>query len=160
MKTFKGFGQSQPNKTDKLVGRAVRCCHKRHPEGLDEIFDNLPVQLNKQVLHGTVAALEKDVDTLSWLFAYLASEINSTADNDKIHRPIMLLSKLLIKSGMRPLVDFMPYTGCRISIINYEKFEALPPTIRTAIEKSFDVMETSPEEVQRMSEALLQEMEG
>ncbi|KAF3884080.1 hypothetical protein AB0758_33045 [Tolypothrix bouteillei VB521301_2] len=38
----KGFGQRQPTKTDKLVDRAVRYCQKREPEGLDQIFDNLP----------------------------------------------------------------------------------------------------------------------
>ncbi|MFL9456022.1 MULTISPECIES: hypothetical protein [Nostocales] len=160
MKTSKGFGQPQPNKIDKLVARAVRCCHKRQPEGLDEIFDNLPVQLNKQVLYGTVAALEQDIDSVSWLCGYLASEINDISDNDKSHKPISLLSKLLLKSGMLLFEDFMPYTGCRISILNQEKFEALSPTVRAAVEKSFDVRETSSEEVQRMSEALLQEMEG
>ncbi|MHC5822242.1 MAG: hypothetical protein ACYT04_41975, partial [Nostoc sp.] len=41
---------------------AVRYCHKRHPEALDKIFDNLPVKLNQQVLDGTVAALKKDID--------------------------------------------------------------------------------------------------
>ncbi|MHC5718202.1 MAG: hypothetical protein ACYTX0_40485 [Nostoc sp.] len=63
----KGFGQSQPTKIDKLVESAVRYCHKRHPEALDKIFDNLPVKLNQQVLDGTVAALKKDIDSLSWL---------------------------------------------------------------------------------------------
>jgi hypothetical protein len=157
--SFKGFGQHQPTKTEKLVERAVLCCHKRHPEGLDQIFDLLPLKLNKQVLNGTVAVLEKDVDSLSWLCSYLTSEINSTADNNKPYHPIMLLSKLLIKCGMQPFEDFMPYTGCRISIINYEKLEALPNRVRMAIEQSFDVMETSPEEVKSMSEALLREME-
>ncbi|MUH00615.1 hypothetical protein F7734_53450 [Scytonema sp. UIC 10036] len=159
MKTPKGFGQSQPSEIDKLVARAVRCCQKRKPEGLDQIFDNLPVQLNKQVLYGTVAALEQDIDSVSWLCGYLASEINDVLDNDKPHKPITLLSKLLIKSGMLLFEDFMPYTGCRISILNQEKFESLPPTVRAAIEKSFEVMESSSEEIQRMSEALLQEME-
>jgi len=40
----KGFGQSQPTKIDKIVESAVRCCHKRQPEALDQIFDNLPVK--------------------------------------------------------------------------------------------------------------------
>ncbi|KAF3884082.1 hypothetical protein AB0758_33035 [Tolypothrix bouteillei VB521301_2] len=117
------------------------------------------VQLNKQVLYATVAALEQDIDSVSWLCGYLASEINDVSDNDKSHKPISLLSKLLLKSGMVLFEDFMPYTGCRISIINQEKFESLPPTVRAAVEKSFEVMETSSEEVQKMSEALLREME-
>ncbi|MCC5610822.1 hypothetical protein LC612_29770 [Nostoc sp. CHAB 5834] len=39
----KGFGQSQPTKIEILVESAVRYCHKRHPQGLDSIFDNLPL---------------------------------------------------------------------------------------------------------------------
>jgi len=42
---MKGFGQPQPTKIDKLVESAVCYCHKRHPEALDQIFDNLPVKL-------------------------------------------------------------------------------------------------------------------
>jgi hypothetical protein len=155
----KGFGQPQPTKIDKLVESAVRYCHKRHPESLDQIFDNLPVKLNQQVLNGTVAALKKDIDSLSWLCGYFASEINSTSDNDKPYHPITLLSKLLIKSGMQPFVDFMPYIGCRISILNNDKFEALPPRVQAAVKEAFDVVETSGEEAQRINEALLRELE-
>ncbi|MEH2096895.1 hypothetical protein [Nostoc sp.] len=155
----KGFGQPQPTKIDKLVESAVRYCHKRQPEALDKIFDNLPVKLNQQVLDGTVAALKKDIDSLSWLCGYFASEINSTSDNDKSYHPITLLSKLLIKSGMQPFVDFMPYIGCRISILNNDKFEALPPRVQAAVKEAFDVVETSGEEAQRINEALLRELE-
>ncbi|MBE8969042.1 hypothetical protein IQ277_23315 [Nostocales cyanobacterium LEGE 12452] len=45
----KGFGQRQPTKIDKLIESAVCYCHKRHPEALDQIFDNLPVNLNQRV---------------------------------------------------------------------------------------------------------------
>ncbi|MEH2376190.1 hypothetical protein [Nostoc sp.] len=154
----KGFGQSQPTKIDKLVENAVGYCHKRHPEALDKIFDNLSVKLNQQVLDGTVAALKKDIDSLSWLCSYFASEINSSSDNDKPYHPIMLLSKLLMKSGMQPFVDFMPYVGCRISILNNEKFEALPPKVQAAVKEGFDVTETSGEEAQKINEALLREL--
>jgi hypothetical protein len=155
----KGFGQPQPTKIDKLIESAVRSCHKRHPEALDKIFDNLPVKLNKQVLDGTIAALEKDIDSLSWLCGYFASEINSTSDNDKPYHPITLLSKLLIKSGMQPFIDFMPYIGCRISILNTEKFEALPHRVQAAVQEAFDVVETNGEEAQRINDALLRELE-
>lgn len=154
----KGFGERQPTKIDKLIESAVRYCHKRNPESLDQIFDYLPVNLNQQVLDGTVAALEKDIDNLSWLCGYFASEINSSSDNDKPYHPIMLLSKLLITSGMQPFVDFMPYVGCRISILNNEKFEALPPKVQAAVKEAFDVTETSGEEAQRINEALLREL--
>lgn len=155
----KGFGQPQPTKIDKLVESAVRYCQQRQPEALDQIFDNLPVKLNQQVLNGTVAALKKDIDSLSWLCGYFASEINSTSDNDKPYHPIILLSKLLIKSGMQPFLDFMPYIGCRISILNYEKFEALPPRVQAVVKEAFDVVETSGEDAQRINEALLRELE-
>ncbi|MEH2154912.1 hypothetical protein [Nostoc sp.] len=84
---------------------------------------------------------------------------NSTSDNDKSYHPITLLSKLLIKSGMQPFVDFMPYIGCRISILNNDKFEALPPRVQAAVKEAFDVVETSGEEAQRINEALLRELE-
>jgi hypothetical protein len=155
----KGFGQPQPTKIDKLVERAVRYCHQRCPEALDQIFDNLPVTLNEQVLYGTVTALQQDVDALSWLCGYFASEINSTSDNDKPYHPITLLSKLLIKSGMQPFVDFMPYVGCRISILDADKFAALPHSVQAAVREVFNVVETTEEEAQRINDALLQELE-
>lgn len=46
----KGCGQSQPRKIEKLVESAVRYCHQRSPEALNSIFDNLPVNLNQQVV--------------------------------------------------------------------------------------------------------------
>ncbi|MEJ6487789.1 hypothetical protein N0Y54_42230 [Nostoc punctiforme UO1] len=155
----KGFGQSQPTKTDKLVESAVRYCHKRHPEALDSIFDNLPVNLNQRVVTGILAALQKDIDTLSWFCGYMASEINRSEDNQKPHHPIAELSKTLITSGMEPFTDFMPYPGCRIVILNSEKFEALPPRVQAAVKEAFDVVETSGEEAQRRNEALLRELE-
>ncbi|MBE8991807.1 hypothetical protein [Nostoc sp. LEGE 12450] len=154
----KGFGQSQPTKTDKLVESAVRYCHKRHPEALDSIFDNLPVNLNQRVVTGILAALQKDIDTLSWFCGYMASEINRSEDNQKPHHPIAELSKTLITSGMEPFTDFMPYPGCRIVILNSEKFEALPPRVQAAVKEAFDVVETSEEEAQRRNEALLREL--
>ena len=137
----------------------MRYCQKRHPEALDQIFDNLPVKLNKQVLNGTVAVWEKDIDTLSWLCGYSKSEINSTSDNDKPYHPITVLSKLLMKSGMQPNVYFIPYIGCRISILNADKFEALPAKVQAAVKEAFDVMEHSSEEAQGINEALLAEMQ-
>jgi len=83
----KGFGQPQPTKIDKLIESAVRYCHKRHPEDLDSIFDNLPVNLNQRVVTGILAALQKDIDTLSWFCGYMASEINRSEDNQKPHHP-------------------------------------------------------------------------
>ncbi|MFN6486630.1 MULTISPECIES: hypothetical protein [unclassified Nostoc] len=50
-------------------------CQQRQPEALDQIFDNLPVKLNQQVVTGILAALQKDIDTLSWFCGYMASEI-------------------------------------------------------------------------------------
>ncbi|MHC5762602.1 hypothetical protein [Nostoc sp.] len=154
----KGFGQSQPTKIDKLVEDAVRYCHKRHPEALDSIFDNLPVNLNKQVVTGIVAAFQKDIDSLSWFCGYMASEINRTEDNQKPHHPITKLSKTLITLGMEPFTDFMPYPGCRIVILNSEKFESLPQEVQAIVQQAFDIRESSPEEAQRVNNALMQEL--
>ncbi len=154
----KGFGQPQPTKTDKLVEQAVRYATKRDPESLDRIFDNLPVKLNEQVLFGAIAALAKDIDTLAWLCGYFAGEINKVSDNDKPYHPIILLSKLLMKYGMKPFADFTPTTGCRISIIDVDKFEALPASVREVVEAGFDARETSDEDFKRINEALLAEM--
>lgn len=136
----KRFGQPQPIKIDKLIESAVRYCHKRNPEALDTIFDNLPVKLNKQVLDGTVAALEKDIDALSWLCGYFASEINSTSDNDKPYHPIMLLSKLLIKSGMQPFVDFMPYVGEKVAKLLSTAMQRLKTLPRESFRKFFQLL--------------------
>ncbi|MEA5595730.1 hypothetical protein [Rivularia sp. UHCC 0363] len=154
-----GFGKPQPNKIDKLIERAVRCFQKRQPEALDQIFDNLlNPHLNNQVVAGALAILDDDTDTKSWLCGYFASEINCTSDNDKPRHPIILLSKLLIVSGMEPFSDFMPYPGCRIMIINHEKFEALPPKVQALVQESFNVTESNWEEAQQINDALLEEL--
>ncbi|WP_211293096.1 hypothetical protein [Brunnivagina elsteri] len=153
-----GFGQPQPTKTDKLVEQAVRHATKRNPKALDQIFDNLPVKLNKQVLDGTFAALAKDIDTLAWLCGYFAGEINSASDNDKPNQPIILISKLLIKYGMQPFVDFMPYVGNRITILDADKFEALPVPVQAAVKEAFELRETSDAEMKRINDALAAEM--
>jgi len=155
----KGFGQSQPTKIEKLIERMVQYACNRSPESLDRVFDNLPVKLNSQVLDGAIATLEKDTGTLAWLCGYFAGEINISEDNNKSHNPITLLSHLLIKYGMKPFVDFMPYTGCRISVINVDKFEALPTRICEVIKEACNLTEISVQEAQRINDALLQEME-
>jgi hypothetical protein len=154
----KGFGPHQPTKTDKLVEQAVRYATKRNPESLDRIFDNLPIKLNEQVLFGAVGALAKDIDTLAWLCGYFSGEINRTSDNDKPYHPIILLSKLLMKYGMKPFADFTPTTGCRITILDTDKFEALPPNVREVVEAGFDAREMSDEDFKRINDALLAEM--
>ncbi|MBH8564422.1 hypothetical protein I8748_19925 [Nostoc sp. CENA67] len=154
----KGFGQSPQNpKIDKLVKLAVRHCRQRSPEGLDSIFDNLPVNLNKQVVAATLAALQQDIDTLSWYCGYFAGEINRAEDNQKPNS-ITKLSKILITTGMEPFADFVPYPGCRIVILNSEKFESLPEEVKAIVQQAFVVMENSSEEVQRVNDALLQEL--
>jgi len=154
----KGFGQSQPTKIDKLIESAVCYCHKRHPEVLDSIFDYLPVNLNQRVVTGILTALQKDIDTLSWFCGYMASEINRSEDNQKPHHPIAELSKTLITSGMEPFTDFMPYPGCRIVILNSEKFESLPESVQVVVQQAFDIKESTGKEAQRINDALLQEL--
>ncbi|TBR56611.1 hypothetical protein B4U84_28620 [Westiellopsis prolifica IICB1] len=133
----KGFGQPQPTKTDKLVEQVVCYCHKRHPEALDQIFDNSPVDLNKQLVAGTVTVLSGDTDTLAWFCGYFAGAINCSEDNQKPH-PITLLSKLLIKHQMQPFSDFMPYPGSRLVILNTEKFEALPTEVQKLVQQAYE----------------------
>lgn len=155
---FKGFGQSQPTKLDKLIQQAADSCRRREPEALDKIFDNLPVEMNNKVLKGTLRELNKDIDSLSWLCGYFASEINSSDDNNKPRQPIILLSKLLMKYNLAPFIDFMPYTGCRIHIIDTDKFDALPVKVRKTINGAFEVLERSTEEAQQINDALLAEI--
>ncbi|MHC5830647.1 MAG: hypothetical protein ACYT04_85555, partial [Nostoc sp.] len=99
-----------------------------------------------------------DIDTLSWFCGYMASEINRTQDNQKPHHPIAELSKTLITSGMEPFSDFMPYPGCRLVILNSEKFESLPESIQAIVQQAFDIRESSSEEAHRINNALLQEL--
>jgi hypothetical protein len=161
----KGFGKSQPTKLQMLLSEVVNYCRCQSPESLDRIFDTLPnglteaqfTVLNKQLIQGIVEALIHDVDTLAWFCSYTASEINCSEDNDKYH-PIKLLSKLLIKSGMIPFADFSPYPGCRIVILNADKFGLLPERVKKLLQDSFDLTETTGEDAQRINNALLSEL--
>lgn len=153
----KGFGKTQPTKIDKYIEQAMKASLNRSPESLDQIFDNLPVKINNKVLKGTIAALNQDIDTLAWLCGYFASEINSSSDNEKSNRPISLLSKVLIKHGMKPFTDFMPYIGCRLTIINTDKFESLPNKVQEVINQAFEVMESSDEDIKNVNNAMLAE---
>ena len=148
------MSQSQIN---EIVELSVGCCYQRNPELLDEIFDDLPVEINKQILSGTVTALHGDIDSTVWFCGYFAGAINRSEDNEKPHL-IMLLSKMLIKNGMEAFVDFSPYPGCRLVIINTEKFEALPPKVQALVQQSFDVTESKSEEAQQVNDALLEEL--
>lgn len=152
-----GFGNSQPTQINKLIERAVNYCNQRSPEGLDQIFDNLTPQLNKQVLMGTLALLGDDDDSLAWFCGYFAGAINRSEDNDKPHS-ITLVSKLLIKHGMEAFADFAPYPGRRLVIINTEKFETLPEKTKALMQEAFDVNAMSGEEVKRINNALLEEL--
>jgi len=75
--------------------------------------------------------LTGDIDTLAWFCGYIALEINRSEDNHKLHHPIKLLSKLLIKHGMQPFTDFSPYPGCQLIIINTKKFTTLPEQVHS-----------------------------
>jgi len=59
---------------------------------------------------------------------------------------------------MEPFTDFMPYPGCRIVILNAEKFELLPEEVKASVQQAFNVMESSPQEMQRVNDALMQEL--
>ncbi|MBW4447654.1 MAG: hypothetical protein KME38_12510 [Spirirestis rafaelensis WJT71-NPBG6] len=159
----KGFGVKPSRKTDKLIEQVVYYCQKRSPKALDQIFDNLPVgrtaqeykRLNQQILTGTTNALASDIDSLAWFCGYIASGINRSEDN-KAHRPIILLSKLLIKHGMQPFTDFSPYPGCCLILINTEKFAALPEQVQKLVEEAFDVMESTGDQAIQVNNALLE----
>lgn len=148
------MSQSQFN---EIVELSVGCCHQRNPELLDEIFDDLPVDINKQILSGTVAALQGDTDSLAWFCGYFAGAVNRSEDNEKPHL-IILLSKMLIKNGMEAFADFSPYPGCRLVIINTDKFAALPQKVKLLMQEAFDVNESSGEEVLRINNAILEEL--
>lgn len=147
----KGFGQQQ--KIDKLVDLLVCYCRHRCPESLDEIFDNLPANVNEIVLEGALKVLQLDSNTLSWFCSYMASEINHSEDNYKPLHPIMELSRILIEAGMQPFTDFMPYVGCRLIIDNMDKFEALPKSILAALQQYYRVVENSGEQFQQINNA-------
>jgi hypothetical protein len=152
-----GFGKPQPTKIDKLVEQVLQHSRDRNPEALDKILDNSPVELNRQLVAATVAALHQDIDTLAWFCGYFAGVINRSEDNNK-PSSIVLLSKLLIKSGMQPFVDFAPYPGCRLIIINTDKFEALPEKVQVLVGEAFDVVERTSEEAQKINNALIEEL--
>ncbi|MEA5578679.1 hypothetical protein [Anabaena sp. UHCC 0451] len=77
----KGFGKSQRTKLDILSESAIRYCQQKYPEALDNIFDNNSLEFNHQLCDRVILAL--DIDTIAWFCAYLCSEINVSADNNK-----------------------------------------------------------------------------
>jgi hypothetical protein len=152
-----GFGKPQPTKTNKLVEQVLQHSRDRNPEALDQILDNSPVELNRKLVDATVTALHQDIDTLAWFCGYFAGAINRSEDNNK-PSSIVLLSKLLIKSGMQPFVDFAPYPGCRLMVVNTDKFAALPEKVQILVQEAFDVVERTPKEAQRINNALIEEL--
>jgi hypothetical protein len=160
----KGFG-AKPAKKDKLIELVVRSCQRRCPEKLDEIFDSLPVgrtpvehqRIAEKLLELSIAALSNDIESTCWFCAYFAGEINSAEDNDK-HGPIEKLSQVLIRSGMRPFFDFVPYPGCRIIIGSSEKFKTLPVNVQQAMQQFYQMSETSSKEAQLINDAIISEL--
>ncbi|HEY9661589.1 MAG TPA: hypothetical protein V6C65_24290 [Allocoleopsis sp.] len=146
-----------------LINRCVNCCRQRNPEALDRIFDTLnpgyPLaqaeHRSSQVIHGIVTQLHADLDTLSWFCGYMASEINRSGDRADL--PITQLSKILIEVGLVPFVDFVPYMGQRIAILQPEKFAALPDSLHQRLQAAFDFTERSAEELEQINEAIRQE---
>jgi hypothetical protein len=154
------FEQCQLLEFDTLIDRILHYCHTRHSEALDRIFDALPQDdeiLSQQIIVEILAQIQADVDTLGWFCGYMASEINCREDSDRPQLPLTELSKKLIKAGMQSFVDFVPYPGQRIVIVNSKKFAALPESLLTEIRDAFDLMEQSGEQLQRVNEALRQE---
>ena len=160
MSFSKGFGKPQPSQINKLVEQTLNHCRKQNPEGLDRIFDKLPVEFNKKILAGVLADLDDDTDNLAWFCGYLAGEVNRSEDNGKPRHPISLLSKILIKYGMRPFEDFSPDPGCRLMILNAQKFEALPEDIQALVKGTFKIIERTGEEAKQINDALLKELMG
>ncbi|MBR8840437.1 MAG: hypothetical protein DSM106950_42250 [Stigonema ocellatum SAG 48.90 = DSM 106950] len=150
--------QPQPDAIDQLIEQVVHHCQTRHPEALDNIFDNLPVSINEQVLESTLAILSSDINQFSWFCGYMAGEINRTEDNYKPRHPIAELSKILIAAGMQPFIDFTPYPGCRLVIANVKKFESLPEDVLAVVREVFDFVKTPDQQIQEINDALLQEL--
>jgi hypothetical protein len=154
------FNQIRQPEFNNQIDRIVRYCHKRSPEALDRIFDTLPQtdeHLSQQIIAATVAQLRNDLDTLSWFCGYMASEINRNEDNSRVHLPLTSLSAKLIMLGFQPFIDFVPYPGRRIIILDADRFAALPAPIQAEIKAAFDLLEQSGEQVQQVNEALRQE---
>lgn len=144
---------------DGLIEQVVAYAKARLPQSIDQILDNSTKDTNQQILDGVLALLANDIGTLAWLCSYFAGEINHVEDNQKSCKPIMLLSKVLIEYGIKPFEDFVPYSGCRITIFNFEKFESLPPNIRYIVKGGFDVASMSSQDFNNINEALRSEME-
>jgi hypothetical protein len=146
---------------DELIQCIVRYCQKQSPEALDRIFDALPKQdetLSQRIVNGTVAQLQSDLDTLSWFCGYMASEINRREDSDRAYLPITELSKKLITAGPQPFLDFIPYIGQRLVILDPKQLEALPVEIRDEIKATFDLREKTGQQFTQMNEALKEEL--
>ena len=60
--------------------------------------------------------------------------------------------------GCSYAADFSPYPGCRLIIINTQKFAALPLQVQKLVEEAFDVMESTDEQAIQINNALLEEL--
>lgn len=151
------------------IQEIIKYCQQRNPEALDQIFDSLPQNnptQSQQVVNQIIAQLS-DLDTLAWFCSYMASEINSSQDSDRPYLPIKELSKTLILLGMQPFVDFVPYHGRRIVILEPEKFSALPESVQSKLKQAFEFSVLlrryrkgrSGEELFQINEAVRQELE-
>jgi len=148
----------QSGTINQLIQQVAYHCQTRHPEGLDDIFDTLPVNISEQVLTGAIAILSSDIDALSWFCGYLAGEINYSEDNHRPFHPISFLASILLKGGIELFVDFTPYPGCRLVIANTAKFESLPQEVKGLVQEVFNLIATPDEQMQQMNHALLQEL--
>jgi hypothetical protein len=155
------FSRIRQPEFNTLISRIHHHCHNRSPEALDLIFDALPQNdeaLSCQIISAIVAQLGNDLDSLSWLCGYMASEISCSEDNQRPHLPLVALSRWLITLGFQPFSDFVPYPGRRLIILDIDRFEALPAAVQAEIRDSFSLLERSSEEVQQVNESLRQEL--
>jgi len=157
----RGQGFAQSPSPGRKIGNVVRLaktyCRQRSPELLDRIFDNLPSEISQQIMQGIAVGFQDDADTLGWFCGYVAGEINRSEDNQSTHQPITELSKTLIRAGMKPFTDFLPYPVCRLVILNPEKFGLLPGEVKAVLQKGFVVDERTPEQSHQINDALRQE---
>ncbi|MDF5729745.1 MAG: hypothetical protein PUP92_17485 [Rhizonema sp. PD38] len=146
---------------DNLIEEVVSHCLERRPEALDKIFDNLHSSeyqhITLELLEKISISLQNDTESLAWFCGYMASEINCSEDNHQQNYPITELAKILVLSGMEPFIDFTPYPGSRIVIVNTVKFEALPQSVKAVVQKAFDLLERNDLQIEQMNNALLQE---
>jgi tetratricopeptide (TPR) repeat protein len=136
-----------------LCHNIIELIGQRNPERLDIIFGSFSQaeEFYKNVIKTVCISLGDNYDSLAWFCSYMSSEINTIADNNKPN-PTFHLAKTLLEQGFKFFEDFFPgnqFPG-QIVIFNTDKLGKLDPRVREKLEKDFNILRATAEQLRNL----------